>query len=78
MIPGGKGPRAAGQHIAPDAGHQVAAVIPQDQGEVRLAGLVGAGLCGADQEILLDHGAFLEAGDGLMGHGLNLSGGMAA
>ena len=78
MIPGDKRPRAAGQNIAPDPGHQVAAVIPQDQGEVRLAGLVGAGLCLAHQEILLYHGAFLQAGDGLMGHDLNLSGGMAA
>ncbi len=72
MISRGEGPGAFGQHFVPDPGHHGAALVPQDQGEVGLAGLVRAALRLAHQEILLHGVAFLKVGNQLMGHDSSL------
>ena len=72
MIPRRKRSRTPGQDIAPNPAYHSAAFIPQDQGEVGFAGLVGAAFGLAHQEILLHHGAVLELRNRLMGHDLGL------
>jgi hypothetical protein len=56
------------EDVVPDRGLDGAALIAQDQGEVGLAGFIGAALGLAHQEELLHRVAFLQVGNQLMGH----------